>query len=662
MSSVFYQTLMYLLFCSTWLTAFCAAWINYENIYKTFCVSTILWSTFLFALTEVLSFFTAITASNLLIAWGIFLIIVGGYCLARREILKNKINTLKKTAVSLYSGNGNAVKAMIIFIAFFMIYRTIIAIITAVPYDSDVMAYHLSRIGYWIQHQSVAHFDTFDLRHLRAPVFAEYINLHVFLITGGDLFANMVQNLSAYGCLFLIYGIIRKLGCGIKWALFGCILALSMNNFAGESVTAEVDLAAAFYLMPLTYLIIDVLYQTKLNIFQFVLLGLSSGLIYITKSNACAPAAVIIIYVILVKIFQKNFKIIPLGIISLIFIAAIVSPTFYRNYKTFNGDFMAKGWVGNIAIATSSPKYIFVNVIKNLIHLGFERNKQIINEGMAVLCRRLNVNINDPKIRFGSEPFRFDYSLRFAGAGSAHIVMPLFFITIFISIAYCIKRRTKTDGLMFALILSMFAILIALRWQPWGGGLLLPGCVVAIIPIVYYFSEISKRYNNNSLKYKACFFLALDLIFHCGICSTESLVYYSFLTLRSMKHSRYIQNLGGNPNIEFSKAYINFSRFIDEGKYNKIGVDGTWRFYHHPILARYVPQGKKIECVRLLGNERKAKALNPNYSPDIILVHAIKLDPEKIYTCNGNNYKCIYSLVDEKNIKYDAYYSVWVKE
>ena len=70
MSSVFYQTVMYLLFCCTWGTAFLAALINCENIYKAVCVSSISWSTFLFALVEGLNIFKAITSVNLMIAWG----------------------------------------------------------------------------------------------------------------------------------------------------------------------------------------------------------------------------------------------------------------------------------------------------------------------------------------------------------------------------------------------------------------------------------------------------------------------------------------------------------------------------------------------------------------------------------------------------------------
>ncbi len=658
MASIFYQTLMYLLFCCTWGAAFFAVWVNCADIYKTICVASILWSAFLFALTEGLNIFKAITATNLIIAWVIYLILGGGYIFSRKNVLREKIISLKQSAVSLYRDNGTSVKALIIFIAFFMLARTVLALITA-PYNGDSMSYHLSRIVYWIQHQSIDYYDTSILSQLFSPVFAEYINLNIFLISGGDLFANMLQNFSAYGCLFLLYGIVRKLGCGIKWALFGCILTLSMHIFAAESITTQVDVVSAFYLMVLTYLMIEVLYDSKLTIFQFTLLGLVSGFLYITKTNACAPAAVIIIGIAIMKIFSGNFKIIPLGVISLIFIAVLVFPTFYRNYQAFDGDFMAKINVGNIAIGTTSPKYIFVNVVKNLISLGFERNTEIFGAGIKFFERLLKIDINAPEVSLSNIPFeKIEYKINM-DAGVAHLVTPLFLIVTIISLIYLIKRRNKTEGLMFTLCLQVYSILIILRWQPWGSRLILPALVVVIIPIVYYFREITKRFSTDSWKYKACCFLVLDLIFQGSLACTESLIFHTVSPVKNMNYPRYERYWNAGRRTKYFTIYNNFIKLLDAGNYENIGFDGIKAQYQ--LLAKYVPEGKKIECVRLQGNGREIEPMNPNFSPDIILVENVELDTEKTYTCNGNVYKCVFKLVDDNNNGAVTHYSAWEK-
>ena len=84
--------------------------------------------------------------------------------------------------------------------------------------------------------------------------------------------------------------------------------------------------------------------------------------------------------------------------------------------------------------------------------------------------------------------------------------------------------------------------------------------------------------------------------------------------------------------------------------------------YQYPVLAKYVPQGKKVECVRLLGNGREIEQMNPNFSPDIILVENVELNPEKIYACNGNDYKCVFKLVDDNNNGAVTHYSAWIKK
>ena len=665
------QTLMYLLFCSTYILAFSAALASFGTVYKAVCVSSILWSTYLFALTEGLNVYKAITSQNIIIGWGVFLVLMLVYCLMRATLIRNKVVSLRNSLYNLYYKRDRAVKAIIWYLAIFMILRTVLAIIT-VPYNHDSMTYHLSRVMYWIQHQSVDYYETAVIRQLYSPVFAEYINLNMFLFTGGDLFANMLQNLSSYGVLLLLYGIIRRMGCGIKWALFGCILATGMNIFFAESLTTQVDMVGAFYLMILIYMMIEVLYEDKIllsfkSFGQFALLGLVSGLIYITKTNVCIPAAVIVLYVVLAKLLRGNFKIIFLGLASLICICAVVFTTFARNYEAFNGDFMANVNVARIATGSYSPRFVILNVAKNLVTAGFERNSELLNGGMKALSKVLKVDLNSPEISFGKRPFEFNhsqihYSQNMDIAG-AHLVIPLFLIVTVICLWYVIKRHSKADGLCFALIMQIFSILIALRWQPWSSRLLLPSLIAAVVPIVYYFQDITSRFRLEDLKYKICFFLVLDLIFQCGLCSMEGLMYHSYVALNSIVRPRYAGYFGMGQKGTTFIAYNKFSDIIDAGTYQNIGLDTSGGSYHYPVLAKYVFGGKKVESVRLIGEGRDVEPLNTWFTPDIILAANVDIESEGRYTCNGKTYKCQYSIVDtNENTTINPNYSIWVKE
>ena len=210
-------------------------------------------------------------------------------------------------------------------------------------------------------------------------------------------------------------------------------------------------------------------------------------------------------------------------------------------------------------------------------------------------------------------------------------------------------------------ILQMFVMLIVIRWASFQGHLLFPSLVVSVIPIVYYFMEFTKRFNKDSWKYKVCYFLVLDIIFGCWGCSIENLGFSSYVAVARIHHPRYVRYFGISQHRSFFIAYDNFSKIIDAGNYENIGLDGTPGMYQYPVLAKYVPEGKKIECVRLLGNGREIEPMNPNFTPDIILVENVELDTEKIYTCNGNDYKCVFKLVDDNNNGAVTHYSAWEK-
>ena len=53
-----------------------------------------------------------------------------------------------------------------------------------VPYNWDSMTYHLSRIANWTQNQSAAHYATHNIREIVSPVLAEFLNLHVYILSG----------------------------------------------------------------------------------------------------------------------------------------------------------------------------------------------------------------------------------------------------------------------------------------------------------------------------------------------------------------------------------------------------------------------------------------------------------------------------------------------
>ena len=232
------------------------------------CIITILELTILYVVTEILSIFHLITPTNISVFWTIrtlFGIII--FYLYNR--INNKNNQVK-TTLQLQPGTNSIctevttklykfhIKILFSLVVLIILINLFMAA-AIVPYNWDSMTYHLPRVIFWSEHKSIAYYDTNIPRQNFSPPFAEYIQLHLYLMTGVDYLANLPQNFAAIGILFFVYDILFNiLKCKKRAALFGVFLVLSMHIFQAESVSTQVDLIAAFIFLAAIEIVCDI--------------------------------------------------------------------------------------------------------------------------------------------------------------------------------------------------------------------------------------------------------------------------------------------------------------------------------------------------------------------------------------------------------------------
>jgi len=158
------------------------------------------------------------------------------------------------------------------------------AVILTVPQNNfDSMTYHLSRVGYWLQHQSLAAWLTPNPRQTTFPINAELGVLWTMLFSGNDRWSGLVQWVCVLAIALAIFGIARLLSASRAQAVFASLLFASFSGILLQSTTTQNDLVVtAFFMCCLYFLFLGQKEHTRIPLFFSALgIGLSIG----TKST-----------------------------------------------------------------------------------------------------------------------------------------------------------------------------------------------------------------------------------------------------------------------------------------------------------------------------------------------------------------------------------------
>ncbi len=386
----------------------------------------LIWHVFLFTTTEILSFLHCLNAGFVTVLWFMF------------ETCFLVIIFLKK-GTKLKPGK---VDPLWVIPAVMLLFLLFLAVFT-VPYNYDSMCYHLPRIMFWKQNASVDYYVTNDQRQLVTSPFTEYVQLHVQLMCENDSMLNLVSFGAALVSVYLIYRLTVDASGSKKAGILAAIMYLSTPVIEAECISTQVDVFASMWVLVCTRLIYDLakdkeLKPDKKGLKKVIYLGIAMGLCFITKTNACIPVAVMLIWLLMSRIKKKDKMRVMLEYIIIALAVALffAIPSFVRNYG-LTGDILAAKYMGSIAVGSFAPAYLLVNLLKNFVLLGVLANRAdnpfrsmqiFLVKGAA---RVLGVDINDPRISFvtGETAFQDNTALSYEhDHAGAQLLMVLFIL------------------------------------------------------------------------------------------------------------------------------------------------------------------------------------------------------------------------------------------
>ncbi|MEV4758761.1 hypothetical protein AB0J86_27185 [Micromonospora sp. NPDC049559] len=240
---------------------------------------------------EVCGALRRLTAPALALAWLLFLLVAA--LLAARRRRRRPWSPARLRLVARWRAAGRGERLLAGTTGLVVLVDLVIALL-AEPNNFDSQTYHLPKIEHWAAQGSLEFWPTAIHRQVTIPPGAEYLLLHLRLLTGGDALYNLLQWAAGIGCLVVATRIVAQLGGGRRAQLLAAFLLATTPMVALQATSTQTDLVAAAWTGCVATLALDGLAR-RAGAAQVLGLGAATGLTAVTKTSGLLGAGPVLV-------------------------------------------------------------------------------------------------------------------------------------------------------------------------------------------------------------------------------------------------------------------------------------------------------------------------------------------------------------------------------
>ena len=441
--------------------------------------SAVIWTFIAVALTEALSAFRALTQFRLALGWGLALLGVGLYALARRVRLRPEgWPRLPEPSPLCW--------ALLVTV----LLPTLAISILTLPNSWDGLTYHVARVDHWVQDRSVEFYPTFfDQRYAPlsarqnelAPL-AEYIILNFRLLSGSYALANVTQWFAMIGSLISIFSIAKMLGTSERGATLAVVFGATIPMGVLQASSTQNDYCVGFWL--LAFVAEFLRWQQTRSTLDLFFANAALGLAILTKGTALLFAAPFGVW--LLTDFIAGFRATlrqKAAAAAMCGLCVLVPnlPHAARNIAAYGNPLGGPTalLVANLRVTPSSVAVTMIRDVALNFALPDAAANQAIVDRLADLATIGGLDLRDRASTVFGMPFQLGASIRDEGfAGNPLHTLILFSL---LAVLPWVRSGAGRGVCIYAgCAVAGFVVFAALlKWQPWGSRLMLPGFLIS---------------------------------------------------------------------------------------------------------------------------------------------------------------------------------------
>lgn len=617
-------------------------------------LATTLWSLYLYLVTELLSAVNGMKAGSVFAAWVVLLIVEAAAAAVIIRKKKYDIAAVKNIFLRKYS------RKSLVLAGCFIVYAMIILYLASgtVPYNSDSMVYHLTRIFRWARNGSVSHYATSNWRAIASTPFAEFVGLHIYLLETNDCLLNLVQGFSFCGVIYMVYQIAGRIGCDQRARTISAVLFATLPIAFAESLTTQVDVFGALWLVFFVYVLLGIdndkaiLAKENGGIWTMLLLGLLLGFGYLTKPTLLPAAGIFTVWV-LVRLAKKGMTIkemLQRGAVTVIGMLVLIAPEILRNLQTFHA-ISYSGVGARQIVGTMNPAYIFVNFLKvvftNLPSIYWPNVYWRFPSLVYKVGALLGVNVDDPSIAETGIAYTVSHAPDYGCDTAVNFVMAMLVIVfLFVyAVTFLLRKKKKLSfGYSSCAFLAFILLQFMVRWEPYLTRYMI-GYMALLAPAMGMQLQKIEAEHRSGTYIRG---IATGMILFVSLVEGVNMLddaRVSIVTDRSASHITQYFATGKDKVEDYTALQELLQKKAEQGSVT-VGLDLMEGTLEYPLLKMIDASASEIQDVNV--DNVSVKYEDTSYLPEYI-IYTGELDADVLadgYECHGTAYKTFEKISD----------------